>query len=133
MKSQKIDLQKIADALRERCPFVVFAIVNGLDEHGRTSLCEDPELSVFIQAGTGTWRALERILPVIAATVPVAHCDVTLLNRADAKTRFRALHGLCLFVQEDYKEHYRHFVRHASLDYRIMRAQGRRIGIIDND
>jgi hypothetical protein len=133
MKSQKIDLQKIADALRERCPFVVFAMVTGLDEDGRTILREDPGLSVFIEDGTGTWDALKVILPVISAAVPVAHCDVTLLNRADAKTRFRAIHGLCLFVQEDYKEHYLHFVRHASLDYRIMRAQGRRMGIIDND
>ena len=133
MQSKKVDLKKIADTLREQCPFIMFAMLTGLDEDGRLKWMQNPELSVFIGSDTGTWYALEQILPVVSATVPEAFCDVTLLNRVDATTRFRAIQGLCLFVQNGKEQNYRRFVEHASLDYRIMRAQQRRRGIIDND
>lgn len=133
MTSKKVDLKKIADTLQERCPFIIFAMLTGLDEEGRLKWLENPELSVFIGSDTGNWYALEQILPVVSETVPEAFCDVTLLNRVDAVTRFRATNGLCLFVQKGKEQQYYQFVQHASLDYRIMRAQQRRSGIIEND
>ena len=107
--------------------------VPGLDDEGRLKWLENLELSVFIDADAGTWHSLEKILPVMAITAPGTFCDVTLLNRVDAVTRFRAAHGLCLFIRQGQEQQYRLFVQHASLDYRIMRAQQRRRGIIEND
>ncbi|MEI7898180.1 MAG: hypothetical protein WCJ26_14160 [bacterium] len=133
MKSKNVDLKKIADSLRERCPFILFAMFTGLDENGELNRKENPELSVFIGPDTGNWHALEQILPVMSKMIPGEMCDVTLLNRVDAVTRFRAANGQCLFVQEGKEQQYTKFVKHASLDYRIMRAQYRRRGIIEND
>jgi hypothetical protein len=133
MKSKKVDLKKIADALRAQCPFIMFAMLTGLDDKGRLKWLENLELSVFIGTDTGTWYALERILPVITAAVPEAFCEVTLLNRVDAATRFRVIHSVCLYIQEGKEQQYNQFVRHATLDYRILRAQQRRRGIIEND
>ena len=133
MKSQKIDLRKIAETLREQCPFILFAMLNGLDEEGRLKWLGNLELSVLVGSDTGTWSALEQIIPAISAAVPDVFCDVTLLNRVDAITRFRAVHGLCLFIREGGEQHYHKFVLHANLDYRIMRAHQRRNGIIENE
>jgi hypothetical protein len=133
MKSKKVDLKSIADTLRERCPFIQFATLTGLDAEGRLKWLENLELSVFIGAEAGNWSALEQILPVISDAVPGAFCEVTLLNHVDAATRFRAVQGLCLFIREGGEQCYQQFARHASLDYRIMRAHQRRMGIMEND
>ena len=133
MKSKKVDVRKIAETLQERCPFIVFAMFTGLDDEGRLKWLENLELSVFLDSGIGNWCSLEKILPVMAAVTPGTFCDVTLLNRVDAVTRFRAAHGLCLFIRHGYEQQYRQFVQHASLDFRVMRAQQRRRGIIEND
>ena len=133
MKSKKVDVRKIADTLRERCPFIMFAMLTGLDDDGHVKWLTNIELSVFIGSDTGNWYALEQILPVMEASIPEAFCDVTLLNRVDPVTRYRAMQGCCLFVQEGREHHYRQFRQHASLDYRVMRAQQRRLGHIDND
>jgi hypothetical protein len=133
MHSKKVDVQKIADSLRERCPFIMFAMLTGLDDEGQVKWLENIELSVFIGYETGSWYALEQILPIMESSVPEAFCDVTLLNRVDAVTRFRATKGCCLFIQEGKEQQYEKFVRHASLDYKILRAHQRRKGIIEND
>ena len=133
MKSKKVDLMKIADTLRERCPFIMFAMLSGLDEEGRLRWLQNLELAVFIGAETGTWYALEQILPIISMSVPEAFCEVTLLNRVDAATRYRAIHGLCIFIRDGKEQEYHRFAQNAHLDYRIMRAHQRRRGIIDND
>ena len=133
MTFQKLDLKKLSDTLTEQCPFIMFAMLNGLDANGQPEWHNNPELSVFISADTGTWHALEQILPVLKATVPDMFVDVTLLNRVDAVTRFRAIQGICLYVREDSGHNYRRFVQQAFLDYRIMRARGRSMGFIDND
>jgi hypothetical protein len=133
MKSKKVDLKKISDTLQEKCPFIVFAMLTGLDEEGRLKWLENLELSVYLGSDIGNWYALEQILPVITETLPQAFCDVTLLNRVDAATRFRAAHGLCLFIRKGQEQQFYKFRHHASLDYRVMRAQQRRCGTIDND
>jgi hypothetical protein len=133
MKTKRVDLKKIADTLQERCPFIVFAMLTGLDDEGRLKWLEHPELSVYIGSDTGNWYALEQILPVITETVPQAFCDVTLLNRVDVATRYRAAHGLCLFIRKGQEQKFYQFKHHASLDYRILRAQQRRSGTLEND
>ncbi len=133
MKTPKIDFKKISGMLRERCPFIHFAMLSGFDEEGQPVCQENRVLYAFIAVDTGSWKALEQILQVVAATLPDGFCEVTLLNRVDAAIRFRAIHGICLFVQEDKMQHYRQFVQRANLDYRIMRALGRRMGSIEND
>jgi len=133
MESIKIDLNKVSAALREQCPFVVFATISGLDKNGWVNRKENLELSVFINSGTSTWDALEKLLPVVSVAVPETHCDVTLLNRVDAATRFRAAHGFCLFTQDGKEQDFQKFARHASLDYRIMRVWQRRMGLLEND
>jgi len=133
MKSIKIDVRMIAEQLRRRCPFIAFAMLAGPDEDGLWHNRGNLELSVFLRPGTGNWSALEQILPVMSEIVPASACDVTLLNRVDAATRLRAARGTCLFVREGKEQEYLRFVRNAELDYRIMRARGRRRGLIDND
>jgi hypothetical protein len=108
-------------------------MVNGLDGKGRPGWLQNPELSVYITPCTGTWNALEKILPVIAVAAPGVFFDVILLNHVDAATRFRATQGICLFIKEEMQESYRDFARQANLDLRIMRARGRRTGVIDNE
>ncbi|MCX6267590.1 MAG: hypothetical protein NTW16_09570, partial [Bacteroidetes bacterium] len=133
MKSQKFELTKIADALREHCPFIVFATLPGIDEDGQVTCLEIMEVCVFIGSDTGIWDALEQILPAIAKVVKTDLCHVTFLNRVDVETRYRAVNGVCLFIREGKEHNYRQFARHAILDYRIMRAQQRRRGLIEND
>ncbi|MCX6306272.1 MAG: hypothetical protein NT040_15010 [Bacteroidetes bacterium] len=133
MKSKKIDLRKVADALTEQCPFIMFAMISGLEKEGRVKWLGNLELSVFICSDTGTWHALEQVLPVITAVAPEAFWQVILLNRVDPLTRLRALQGLPLFIREGNEQHYQQFVHHTHLDYRILRAHQRKTGIIDND
>jgi hypothetical protein len=133
MKTGKFNLKKLAEALQERCPFILFATISGLDEAGQPGWLNDPELSIFILPGMGAWHALEKTLPVLAVTDPGVFFDVTLLNRVDVVSRFRAIHGECVFVREEAQEEYKNFMRQAGLDYRLMRARARRAGVIDND
>lgn len=132
MKSRKINLPVIAELLRDRCPFIIFALLTGHGEDGLPGKPAHFELSVYIDPGTGALQALEQILPVMEAALPGLSYDMILLNRVDATTRFRAARGECLFIRENDEQSYRQFVKHAILEYRIMRARGRRLGIIDN-
>jgi len=132
MKTCEFNLKKIADTLHEQCPFILFATMNGLDEAGRPGWLKNPEVSVFVTPGTGLWLALEKILPLLAGAAPGVFIDVTLLNRVDAVTRYRATQGVALFIREGSQETYANFVRQAGLDHRILRARGRRLGLIDN-
>jgi len=133
MKSKKVDLKRISDALTERCPFIMFAMLTGIDQEGRQKWFGNLELSVFVGSDIGTWYALEKILPVITSTVPEFFWNVTLLNRADAFTRYRAVQGLCLFIREGREQQFQQFTKHAHLDYRILRAHLRKRGFIEND
>ncbi len=133
MTSKNIDLKKIAEVLREQCPFIVFATISGMDETWRPGQGEKPELNVFILEDKGTWSALEQILHSIAPIIPDSSFDLTLLNRVDPATRLRAANGFCLFVLDGKEQYYRQFVRQASLDYRIMCARQRVRGFVDND
>jgi hypothetical protein len=133
MKSRIFDLRLIADALRSRCPFIMFAMVHGVDECGRQDIPGTPELSVLLDHHPGAWNAIQRILPVLSESGMEHRLELTLLNRVDVYTRFRASQGVCLFVKEGSEQHFRNFRMQASLDHRIMRAQGRKLGIIDND
>lgn len=133
MKQKLVDLKRVADSLQEQCPFITFAIISGIDEEGRFNSLENVELSVLLDANTGFFYALEKILPVMTVLVPEAFCEVTLLNRVDIKTRFQASNSRCLFIRNGKEHTYRKFVQRACLDYRILRAQYRLNGTIHND
>jgi hypothetical protein len=133
MKPKLVDLKGVADSLREQCPFIMFATINGIDEEGRLSLLANVELSVLLDRSTGFFYALEKILPVMTVLVPEAFCEVTLLNRVDVKTRFEASNSRCLFIRNGKEQTYREFVQQARLDYRILRARYRLNGILNND
>jgi hypothetical protein len=128
-----VDLKRVADALREECPFIQFAIVSGIDEEGRPDLLNNVELSVLLDQNTGFCYALEKILPVITDLIPTNLCEVVLLNRVDLKTRFKASNSRCLFIQQGMEQTYRAFIQQARLDFRIMKAKGRLNGVIYSD
>jgi hypothetical protein len=123
MNSKLVDLKRVADSLREECPFIQFAIVSGIDEEGRPDLLNNVELSVLLDNNTGFCYALEKILPVITDVVPTNLCEVVLLNKVDLKTRFKASNARCLFIQKGMEQTYRAFVQQARLDFRIMKAK----------
>lgn len=133
MKSAGIELKKFADTVREQCPFVAFAIISELNEEGQVHSIENPELSVFICSGYPPWLALRQILTVLSTFNPELLCDITLLNRVDSESRIRAVNGKCLFIRKGCENHYHQFARNARLDYRIMKALQRRMGLIEND
>ena len=129
MKSKRIDLKIMSDILQEKCPFISFALLGGPDKNGCLCAGEKLGLSVFVEPGTGTWTAIERILPVMTLAAPGVFCEVTLLNNVDPLTRYRAMQDICLFVQEGQEQAFGEFGQRSSLDYRIMRAQQRRNGV----
>jgi hypothetical protein len=133
MTRNKVDLKMLSETLGKRCPFIIFALLSGLDENFQIKKRENPELCVFIDSKTGSWQALEQIFTVMASMAPEPICDVIVLNRVDGLTRHRAIQGLCLFIQEGQEQNYRLFVQRTNLDYKVMRAQWRRKGIIDNE
>jgi hypothetical protein len=132
MRSPRLNLQRIAHALKEHCPFIQFAII-GTDETGLIKCQANPQLSVFIDQGTNMLQALEHILPVLDKHGVNDVFTVTLLNRMDPRTRLEAIQGHCLFIREGHEQFYRSFRQKARLDHSIMRAHGRKMGIIDND
>ncbi len=133
MKSTLIDLKNVAKILQEKCPFIKFALLNGPDENGCLNASAKLDLSVFVGSGIGTWVAIEKILPVITVAVPEVCCEVTLLNLADPATRYRAMQDICLFIQKGQEDVFHEFDLRSRLDYRIMRAQKRRRGLVEDE
>ena len=133
MKSIWIDLKNVAKILQEKCPFIKFALISGPDENGCLNVSAKLDLSVFVGSGIGTWVAIEKILPVITVAVPEVCCEVTLLNLADPATRYRAMQDICLFIQTGQEHVFHEFDLRSKLDYRIMRAQKRRRGLVEDD
>ena len=133
MKTTWIDVGTIAEKLQESCPFITFALIRGLDPNGFLILPEKIELSVFVNAGIGTWPAIEKILPVISVVAPDIYCEVVLLNRADPATRTSAIHDQCLFIQKGQEHVFHEFGQRSSLDYRILRAHQRRRGLVGGE
>ena len=130
MKSKKIDLKKVAEELQRECPFIAFAYVGGIGENEQLIPLENLDLAVFVEKNTGISSALQKILPAMTNLVPDAFCEVILLNRADPVTRFRASKNRVLFVRDGQDQARQQFNQRASLDYRILRAQNRRRGLI---
>ena len=133
MKSTWIELKKVAEILQEKCPFIKFALLSGLDKYGGLDAHEKLELSVFVDSDIGTWAAIEKILPVLTIAIPDVICEVTLLNHVDPGTRNRAMQDICLFIRNGQEQVFRDFGQRSSLDYRILCAQNRRKGLIEHD
>ena len=132
MQSCEPYFAKLTEALTARCPFIDFATIL-VPEKANDLCCLKPcELFVYTADGTSRWDALEKILAAIALSDPGYACDVILLNRADVFTRYRASQSQCLWVRQGKEDDYYRFCQKAGLDHRIIRARGRRLGIIDN-
>jgi hypothetical protein len=129
MKPKLVDVKKVAQLLQAQCPFIAFAVINGIDAEGHVSLLENVELSVLLEKNTGFFYALEKILPAMTVFIPEAFCEVTLLNRVDVITRYKASNSQCLFIRNGNEQTYRKFIQQSRLDYRILKAQCRRKGI----
>jgi hypothetical protein len=123
MKSKKVDLNKLTMALQADCHFVLFAIITGFDQEKQVPLEKNLELSVYVESGTGSIMALEKLLFVVNKVVPDFFCEIILLNKTDADSRFKAAGGTCLFIRPGNEIIYELFVSRASFDYRVKRAQ----------
>ena len=133
MKSTWIELKKVAEVLQEKCPFITFALLNGIDKDGSLNAHTKLELSVFVDSGIGTLAAIEMILPAMTSVAPGAMCEVTLLNHVDPTTRHFAMQDICLFIRNGQEQFFRDFGQRSSLDYRILCAQNRRRKLIQDD
>ncbi|MFZ4521229.1 MAG: hypothetical protein ACOYNC_05960 [Bacteroidales bacterium] len=133
MNAKMVKLAHVANLLCKDCPFVLFAWFSILENNDRKNGQSNLNLSVYISADAGFLVSIERIFRVFKASFPDSACDVTLLNHADAATRYKAVHGACMFSRAGCASEYRQFVRQAHLDYRILRAHQRRRGLIEND
>ncbi|MFZ4562661.1 MAG: hypothetical protein ACOYNU_04710 [Bacteroidales bacterium] len=133
MKPNPVELKVVTSSLYEQCPFILFAIVSGIDAEGRVNLPDHVELSVMLERNTGFCFALEKILPVLSERITGVQCEVVFLNRVDAVTRFNASNSRCLFIRSGQEQIYRRFIQQARLDYNILRAQFRLNGMIRND
>lgn len=130
MKRKKIDLQKIQNTLLSSCPFISFAFIDGPDCSGFIMPPGNIDLAVYLDGTIGTYLALERILPVMTHSVPEVFCEVTILNRVDPITRYNVIQKSPLFIRETRENQFTQFVRKANLDYRVLRAQYRRRGLL---
>ncbi len=130
MKRKKVDIQKIQSALLTSCPFISFAFISGPDESGFIMPPGNLDLAVYLDGSIGMCLALENILPVMNRIVPQVFCELTILNRVDPITRHEVLQKSPLFVRETGEHQYSQFVKNAELDYRILRAQYRRRGVL---
>jgi len=125
MKVSLVDVKRVADSLQAQCPFITFAMIDGIDEQGQHILPGNLELFVMLENNTGLFLALEKILQAMAMMVPGVLCDVTILNRVDVTTCFKASNARCLFVRYEKEQMFRQFVQRACLDYRILNARRR--------
>ncbi|MCK9220073.1 MAG: hypothetical protein PHF97_11430 [Bacteroidales bacterium] len=130
MKSKTIDFKKLASDLEDLCPFIYFAVLTGMEPEDQIGGMIFPELMVFVEPEMGSCDALEHIFPVLVEIVSDVFCDVTLLNRVDPVSRFKATNGNLLFIREGREATYRRFVERAKLDYKIYRALLRKQGLI---
>ena len=126
-------MKRVADMLQAKCPFICFAFLTGPDEAGCLTTPETLELSVFVGIGTGTWTAIEKILAVTNSAVPEVYCEVTLLNHVGPATRYKAMHGKCLFIKQGEEHFFNEFGMSSNLEYRILRAQKRRRGLTNGE
>lgn len=132
MDIKKVDFNNLALSLQDHCPFILFAMLTGFDAEKEAPVEKNLELSVFLEPGTGFVMALEKILLVAARAAPDFFCEITILNRIDADSRFRAAGGTRLFIRAGKEDLFKMFVTNASFDYRLkrahMRLQGKQMG-----
>ncbi len=133
MKVRLVDLKRVADSLQVQCPFITFAMIEGIDEKGQHISPGNLELFVMLENNTGFFLALEKILQAMAIMVPGELCEVTILNRVDVTTCFKASNARCLFVRCEKEQIFRQFLQRACLDYRILKAQHRLNSVRRND
>jgi len=133
MKPDLVELKMVTSSLCDQCPFILFAIVSGIDAEGRVNLPVRVELSVMLERNTSFCYALETILPLLSELITGVECEVVFLNRVDAVTRFNASNSRCLFIRSGQEQIYRRFIQQARLDYNILRARFRLNGMIQND
>jgi hypothetical protein len=132
MKERRIELDKLRDALIAECPFIGFAMTNGVSQKGVMEPGMNLEVAVYLSPYPGMMAALEKILPVVDYHSPSSvFYELTLLNRVDTpSSQEMAENGSCLFIRSGFEQTYHEFLVQSRLHYRIYRAHLRRRGML---
>jgi predicted nucleotidyltransferase len=93
------DVRGLGEALRERCPGVVFALLHGSARCGVVRPGSDVDVAVYCGRPVSA-ELLLTMMEAVAEVVPGAECDVGVLNDADPVFRFEALRGQLLFTRD---------------------------------
>jgi hypothetical protein len=118
----------LAGGLAEKCPFIDFAFIGGMDSDGSPVPGGAVEIFVFTAPETRTLDALELTLPLLDHLLPGIPVDLIVMNNVDPGTRHRAMQETCLFVRPGRETIFDEFRNRSDLDYRLLRAQMRRKG-----
>ncbi len=100
-------LDSLSRALEDECPEIVFALLLGSSRDGVAEVGSDIDIALFLD-GRATFDVYDRTTEIVENLAPGVHCDVGILNNAEAVYRFEALKGNLLFcrTQEVYLRFY---------------------------
>jgi hypothetical protein len=129
MKIREIDLGQLRIALSDRCPFISYAWLQGIDESGFITAHEDIGLFVFSDGSLSTNTLIKRTLEAVIALLPPAYGGPVLLNRMDPISKFDATRDQPFFIRAGQEENCIQFLKRVDLDYRVACAHCRRKGI----
>ncbi len=97
MSEPLVPLEKLRRALKEACPYIIFAIT---DKAVSLKSMKSLELWVYTEPNHDYYKLLEKILEVVERTIPCVECELLVLNQVDLRTRSRAAIRKCLFIRE---------------------------------
>lgn len=93
------DIDKLATALDDACPGVVFALLHGSARDGQVGPGSDIDIALFLR-GKPDLELYRQTQEAIHAVVSEAEADIGILNQAEPVYRFEALKGRLLFCRD---------------------------------
>lgn len=115
-----LDFDRLASAVREASPEIVFAVALGSGARGKLLPGSDLDLALYLDnpdqsfaAHSAVTRALDGLLPGVAV-------DIGVLNRAEPVYRFEAASGKLLFTRDP--EAWLEFFARAAREYEYQMA-----------
>ncbi|MDR0733924.1 MAG: nucleotidyltransferase domain-containing protein [Dysgonamonadaceae bacterium] len=112
-----IDVQQIAQAIRENCPEVAFAYLFGSSQEGTVNDRSDIDIAVYYTGKDvfARFRIEEQLEKVIGREIPI---DIVELQKTrNFVLAFEALRGKMLFVRDEFLDDYVNFYVYVCREY----------------
>jgi predicted nucleotidyltransferase len=109
MKSNHLNIKRLAKGLEESFPEILFAFLFGSSKEGKIKPGSDVDLAIYIQETKDKFTMISHILKTVESEISTDNLDLVVLNDTSPVLAMEALNGKILFIRKEAMDNYADF------------------------